>query len=128
LNPHYLKPQSQLAVRASTGGLRVCFSKYRVGHARTPYNFYGSYGSCKYVRWLLDMHNNRYGFLAVSINVRDTHASRKRPRPPKPAAHVRSPITHSELWLRLKLPSYQYDLSRLEYLQEDYMDFYIHVS
>ena len=91
------KPQSQLTVRASTGGLRAFFSKYRAGHARIPYDFYGSYGPRKYVRWLLDMHNNHYGFLAVSINVRYTRVSRKRPRPPKPAAHVRSPITHGEL-------------------------------
>jgi hypothetical protein len=71
----FIKPQSQLAVCASTGGLRAFFSKYRAGHARTPYDFYGSYGSRKYVRWLLDMHNNRYGFLALSINVRYMCAS-----------------------------------------------------
>jgi hypothetical protein len=39
--------------------------------------------------------------MAVSINVHYTRASLKRPRPPKPAAYVRSPITHGELWLRL---------------------------
>jgi hypothetical protein len=35
--------EASVAIRASKGGLRAFLSKYCAEHARTPYDFYGSY-------------------------------------------------------------------------------------
>lgn len=62
----FSNPQSQLVVRAFTGGLRADFDKHFARHASASYHFERTYAQCKHARWLLDMHTNHHGFLAKS--------------------------------------------------------------